>query len=164
MSPQTASLKDEYYRLRVKGEAPEAVRRHDGQLMQRFSYIDSDAGVGLASLAGRPDEGVGVRVPEEWLEPLTPAEVAHARWLARTFFERERYVTEEERERALCHSCQGSGLVADLQGHGILVTHETRAQLEADGAVVTGCKGCHGFGVAGPEADALLSVAAEAES
>src|SRR5918999_750531 len=101
MSQQPSTLKDEYYRLRVKGEAPDAVRRHDGQLMQRFTFIDNDAGVGLASLGGRPDEGVGVRVPEDWLESLTPAEVAHARWLAHTFFKRERYVTEDERERML---------------------------------------------------------------
>lgn len=164
MSRQSSALKDEYYRLRVKGEAPEAVRRHDGQLMQRFSYLDGDSLVGLASLVGRPDEGGGVRVPKEWLEALTPAEVAHARWLARTFFERERYVTEEERERMLCRSCQGSGLVADLSGHGILATHETRAQLEADGAIVTECGDCHGFGVTGPEAEALLSAGAGSES
>lgn len=164
MSQPPSSLKDEYYRLHVQGEAPDAVRRHDGQLMQRFPFIDSDAGVGLASLVGRPDEGVGVRVPEAWAVALTPAEVAHARWLARTFFEREHYVTEEERERMLCRACQGSGLIGQLQGHTILITHETRAQLEADGAVVTECEGCHGFGVTGPEADALLSAAAEAES
>src|SRR3712207_8860211 len=54
--------------------------------------------------------------------------------------------------RSLCRSCQGSGLVGDLHGHVILVTHETHAQLEADGAVVTECDGCHGFGVTGPEA------------
>jgi hypothetical protein len=163
MSQPSPSLKDEYYRLRVQGEAPEAVRRHDSQLMQRFPFIDTDSGVGLASLVGRPNEGVGVRVPEEWLVALTPAEVAHARWLARTFFERDRYVTEEERERMLCRSCQGSGLVGRLQAHVILVTHETRAQLEADGTVVTECEDCHGFGVTGPEAEALLSAVAAGE-
>ena len=64
----------------------------------------------------------------------------------------------------VCRACQGSGLVGQLQGHTILITRETRAQLEADGAVVTECEGCYGFGMTGPEADALLSAAAEAES
>jgi hypothetical protein len=164
LSKQTHPLKDEYFRLNVQGEAPDAVRRHGGQIMQRFPFIDTDQGIGLASLVGRPDEGVGVRAPASWAVPLTPAELAHARWLARTFFDRERYVTEEERERMLCRACQGSGLVGQLQGYTILVSHETRAQLEAGGAVVTECEDCHGFGVTGPEADALLSASAEAES
>lgn len=161
---QTLPLTDEYYRLEAPGDAPAEVLKYNGQLLQLFSFLDGDKLIGLASLGGRPDEGAGIRVPGAWALPLTPAELAHARWLARTFFDRERYVTEEERERMLCRSCQGSRLVGDLHGHVILVTHETRAQLEADGAVVTECEGCHGFGVAGPEADALLSVAAEAES
>ncbi|MFL6284507.1 MAG: hypothetical protein ACJ74Q_15285 [Pyrinomonadaceae bacterium] len=164
MSQQPPALKDEYYRLRVLGEAPDAVRRHDGQIMQRFPFIDNDAGFGLASLGGRPEEGVGVRVPEAWLVGLTPAEVSHARWLARTFFDRDRYVTEEERERMLCRSCQGSGLVGELQRHVILVTHETRAQLEGEGVVVTECEDCHGLGVTGPEAESLLSAVAAGES
>ena len=162
MRQQSHPLKDEYFRLKVQGEAPDAVRRHDGQIMQRFPFIDTEQGIGLASLVGRPDEGVGVRVPSSWVVPLTPTELAHARWLARTFFDRERYVTEEERERMLCRSCQGSGLSGDLHGHIILVTRESRTQLEAEGVVVTECDGCHGFGVTGSEADALLS--AEAES
>jgi hypothetical protein len=161
---RTPPLKDEYCRLEAPGDAPAEVLKYNGQLLQRFSFLDGDKLIGLASLGGRPDEGVGVRVPEAWAVPLTPSELAHARWLARTFFDRERYVTEEERERMLCHSCQGSGLVGDLHGHVILVTHETRAQLEADGVVVTECDGCHGFGVTGPEADVLLSAAAEDES
>lgn len=150
------SLQDEYYRLRVQGEAPEAVRRHDGRIMQRFTHIDNDAGVGLASLAGRPDEGVGVRVPEGWLVPLTPPEVAHARWLARTFFERERYVNEDELAKILCASCKGSGLVAEVDGHVILVTREHSAAVAADGATVSECGGCHGLGVAGPDVESIM--------
>lgn len=149
-------LKDEYYRLRVQGEAPEAVRRHDGRIMQRFAHIDNDAGVGLASLAGRPDEGVGVRVPEGWLVPLTPPEVAHARWLTRTFFDRERYVNEDELARILCTCCKGSGLVAEVDGHVVLVTRESSAALAADGATVSECGDCHGLGVAGPEAESIM--------
>ena len=161
---QTPPLKDEYYRLEAPGDAPAEVFKYNGQLLQRFSFLDGDKLIGLASLGGRPDEGAGIRVPGAWAVPLTPAELAHARWLERTFFDRDRYVTEEERERMLCRSCQGSGLVGDLHGHVILVTHETRAQLEAESAVVTECDGCRGFGVTGPEADALLSAEAEAES
>ena len=161
---QTPPLKDEYYRLEAPGDAPAEVLKYNGQLLQRFSFLDGDKLIGLASLGGRPDEGAGIRVPEAWAVSLTPAELAHARWLARTFFDRERYVTEEERERMLCRSCQGSGLVGDLHDHVILVTHESRAQLEAEGVVVTECDGCHGFGVTGPEADVLLSAESEAES
>ncbi len=160
MAPQ---LTDQYYRLRVQGEAPEAVRRHDGQTMQRFSFLDSEEGFGLLSLAGRPDEGVGVRVPAAWLVALIPVELAHARWLDHTFFERERYVTEGELAGILCRSCKGSGLVAQLRGSGILVTRETRAQLEADGAVVTECDECHGLGVSGPEAASIMSAEAVVE-
>jgi hypothetical protein len=158
----THPLKDEYYRLNAPPDAPEEVRKYNGQILQRFPFIDTEAGFGLASLGGRPQEGVGVRVPEAWAVPLTAAELAHARWLARTFSERDRYVTEEEWQRILCRSCKGSGLVGQLHGSGILVTHESRAQLEAEGVVVTECDGCHGFGVTGPEADSLLS--AEGES
>lgn len=54
--------------------------------------------LGLGSLRDRQDEGVGIRVSEEWAVPLrTPAEREHAEWLDCTFFEREAYVSEEER-------------------------------------------------------------------
>ena len=164
MSQQAHSLKDEYYRLQVQGEAPDDVRRHDGRIMQRFTYLDGENLLGLASLGGRPDEGVGVRVPEPWAVPLTSTELAHARWLARTFFERGRYVTEEEWLGILCRSCKGSGLVGLLHGSGILVTHETRAQLERDGAVFTECEECNGLGVSGPEATEIMAAEAEVES
>jgi hypothetical protein len=88
----------EFFRLEAPQDAPAEVLKYNGQIMTRFTFIDTDMRIGLGSLRGRQDEGVGIRVPEEWAKPLTTnAEREHAEWLDRTFFEREAYVSEEER-------------------------------------------------------------------
>lgn len=99
-----------YFRLQAPDDAPPEVLKYNGQLMQRFPFIDTDNLIGLAPLTGAHDEGAGIRIPEEWaLAVSTPQEEAHGEWLSRTFFQRRRYVSEEELAKLLCPSCQGSG-------------------------------------------------------
>lgn len=146
----------EFFRLNAPETAPPEIQKYNGQIMSRFTFLDTDNLIGLAPLGGRPFEGAGIRVPAEWATPVTPRERAHAEWLDRTFFERERYVTIEEIDRILCNSCQGSGLCGLLEGRTILVARESRAELERSGVIVTDCEECKGCGITGTEADEIL--------
>lgn len=85
-----------YFLLSAPVDAPPEVLKYQGQIMSRFSFLDTDNLIGLASLAGRPDEGSGIRIPEDWAIPATPEQAAHGAWLTHTFFERESYVTAQE--------------------------------------------------------------------
>jgi L-asparaginase II len=46
------------------------------------------------SLAGRPAEGMGLAVPDDWVRELTPDELVIADLLAETFWERDEYTED----------------------------------------------------------------------
>jgi|SRR5918911_5364935 hypothetical protein len=143
-------MRTEYFRLNAPADAEPEVLKYQGQIMQRFPLIDTETRIGLAPLGGRDLEGTGIRVPEEYALPCTAAEVEHGEWLSQTFFERVRYVTEEERAKALCQSCQGSGLKGKRGANVIAVTQEERALLRGDGMTITERDECGGEGRAFP--------------
>jgi len=95
--------------VNAPSSAPPEIRALNGQIVSNdnhqgssnawddFDHAPLNGYVWISALTGRQEEGMSRRVPIAWVYPATGEEDQHGKWLGNTFFQRDKYVSPDER-------------------------------------------------------------------
>jgi hypothetical protein len=94
-------MTSKYLVMNAPASAPDTIKALNGQVVANAEidgYHGHYAGeIWIYPLTGKNAEGLSKRVPISWVYPATEDEEKHGQWLGNTFFYRDKYTQNDER-------------------------------------------------------------------